>query len=109
MSTTLLRLGLWTLILVLALYVLTTAYSEEHWVEMIPHAMLAQGLVVALAVIVAGIVARIFSKGASVAMKNRCRVCRTRIPSGAIYCRAHLRSILQHEDDKTHMTKVRRN
>jgi hypothetical protein len=108
MSTTLLRLGLWTLILVMALYVLATTYSEEPWVEMIPMQMLQQALVLAGIVIVAGIVLRILGVGAKAVSKNRCRVCRTPIPSGAIYCRAHLRSILSDEDEKTHMTRVRR-
>jgi predicted nucleic acid-binding Zn ribbon protein len=92
MSTTLLRLGLWTLILVLALFVIAETYHEEHWTEMIPRAMLAQVLAVSVAVRV----------------KNRCRVCRTPIVQGALYCREHLRNILADEDEKTHMTKVRR-
>jgi len=108
MSTTLLRLGLWTLILVLALYVLATTYEEQPWTELIPMPMLQQALVLAGAVLLLGIVARIFDKGAKVVAKNRCRTCRTPIPSGALFCRAHLRSILHAEDDKTHMTRVRR-
>jgi hypothetical protein len=108
MSTTLLRLGLWTLIVVLALYVLAETYAEEPWAEMIPLAMLGQALAVSVVVTIAGVLFRILGKGADVVRKNRCRVCRTTIPPGAIYCRAHLRSILHHEDDKTHMTKVRK-
>ncbi|HEX8171816.1 MAG TPA: hypothetical protein VF824_14860 [Thermoanaerobaculia bacterium] len=108
MSTTVLRLGLWTLILVLALYVVASAYSEETWVEMIPMPMLQQVLVVSIVLIVAGIILRIFDKGASVVAKNRCRVCKTPIPAGALYCRAHLRNIIADEDERTHMTRVRR-
>lgn len=108
MSTTLLRLGLWTLILVMVLYVLATTYSEEPWVELIPMQMLQQALVVAGVVIVAGIVLRVLGVGAKAVSKNRCRICRTPVPSGAIYCREHLRNILAQEDEKTHMTRVRR-
>jgi hypothetical protein len=108
MSTTLLRLGLWTLILVLVLYVLATTYAEQPWAEMIPMPMLQQALIVAGAVLAAGIVLRIFDKGAKVVVKNRCRTCRTPIAPGALFCREHLRSILSAEDDKTHMTRVRR-
>jgi hypothetical protein len=108
MSTTLLRLGLWTLILVLALYVLATTYSDQQWAELIPMAMLQQALVVAALAIVAGLVLRILGKGAAAVSKNRCRVCRTPIPAGAIYCRAHLRAIIADEDEKTHMTRVRK-
>jgi predicted nucleic acid-binding Zn ribbon protein len=109
MSTTLLRLGLWTLILVLALYVLASTYSHEPWAELIPMTMLQQALAVAGALIVVGIVLRILGKGAdAVKPKNRCQVCRTPIPPGAIYCRAHLRTILSDEDDRAHATRVRR-
>lgn len=108
MSATLLRLGLWTLILVLVLYVLASTYPHEPWAEMIPTPMLVQALVVAGALVAAGVVARILDKGASVVKKNRCQVCRTAIPPGAIYCRAHLRNILYEEDDRTHSTTARR-
>lgn len=108
MSSTLLRLGLWTLILVLILYVLATTYSEEEWVQMIPTTMLVQALVLASVLIVAGIVFRILDKGASAVRKNRCQVCRAAIPPGAIYCRAHLRSILHEEEDRTHSAASRR-
>lgn len=108
MSTTLLRLGLWTLILVLTLYVLATTYSEQPWTEMIPMPMLQQALMLSGAVIALGILARIFDKGAKVVTKNRCRTCRTPIAPGALFCREHLRSMLNAEDDKTHMTRLRR-
>lgn len=108
MANTLLRLGLWTLILVLALYVLASTYSDQAWTEMIPMPMLVQALTLAALLIVAGIVLRILGVGAKVVTKNRCRVCRTAIPPGALYCRAHLRTILHEEDDKNHASRVRR-
>ena len=108
MANTLLRLGLWTLILVLALYVLASTYSEEPWAEMIPTPMLVQALTLGGLLILAGIVLRILGVGVQVVSKNRCRVCRTPIPSGALYCRAHLRAILHDEEDKTHSTRARR-
>jgi hypothetical protein len=107
MSTTLLRLGLWTLIVVLALYVLAETYSEEPWSELIPRAMLGQALVVAIVVTVIGVVLRIVGKGTEAVRRNRCRVCRVAIPPGALYCRAHLRSILHDEEDRTHGTRVK--
>lgn len=108
MATTLLRLGLWTLILVMVLFVLATTYESEPWAEMIPMPMLQQAIVLAGVLIVAGIILRILGKGAKVVTKNRCRVCRTTIAPGAMYCREHLRTILSEEDEKTHMTRVRR-
>ena len=108
MANTLLRLGLWILILVLALYVLESTYTGEPWTEMIPAAMLVQAMVLAALLIVAGLVLRVLGVGARVVSKNRCRVCRTPVPPGAIYCRAHLRNILHEEDDKTHASRIRR-
>ena len=108
MSNTLLRLGLWTFILVLALYVLASSYPNEPWAELIPMKMLQQALVVAGALIVLGVVTRILGIGAAAVKKNRCRTCRTVIPPGALYCRAHLRTILYEEDDRTHATRVPR-
>jgi predicted nucleic acid-binding Zn ribbon protein len=108
MANTLLRLGLWTLILVLALYVLASAYSDQQWAEMIPTAMLVQAITLAGVLIVAGIVLRILGVGVKAVARNRCRVCRTAIPPGAMYCRAHLRTILHEEEDKTHASRIRR-
>ena len=107
MANTLLRLGLWILILVLALYVLESTYTDEPWTELIPAAMLVQAMVLASLLIVAGLVLRVLGVGARVVTKNRCRVCRTPITPGAIYCRAHLRNILHEEDDKTHSSRIR--
>jgi hypothetical protein len=108
MSATLLRLGLWTMILALALYVIDETYPDEPIGDIISTSLLTQVLMVAAAAIVAGILLRLLGKGAAAVTKNRCRVCRTPIPYGAIYCRAHLRTILHDEDDKTHSTRVRR-
>ncbi|HYC57934.1 MAG TPA: hypothetical protein VEK79_00045 [Thermoanaerobaculia bacterium] len=109
MSTTLLRLGLWTVILVLVAYVLATTYADQSWAELIPMEMLQQALTLGVIVVMAGIVMRILGKGASkVVVKNRCRVCRKPITVGAIYCREHLRSILADEEEKTHVTRIRR-
>ena len=107
MSTTLLRLGLWILVLVLVLYVIDASYADQPIADMIENAMLQQAIVLAGLLIVAGIVFRILGKGAKVVVKNRCRVCRTPIAAGAIYCREHLRSILSEEDAKVHSTRIR--
>src|SRR3954454_369282 len=94
MSSTLLRLGLWTVIVVLAAYVLHESFEDQPLGEMIPVAMLGKALTVGGILIVAGVVLRIFEKGSKVVVKNRCAVCRTPIVHGAIYCREHLRTVL---------------
>lgn len=108
MSTTLLRLGLWIMIVVLAIYVLAESFAGQEFVEHIPMAMLGQALILAAVLLVAGVIMRVVGQGAKAVIKNRCQVCRTVVPSGAIYCREHLRNILSDEDEKTHMTRVRR-
>ena len=108
MANTILRLGLWILILVLALYVLATTYSDAHWAALISTPLLVQALTLGVVLILASIVLRVLGVGVKAVSKNRCRVCRTPIPAGAMYCRAHLRSILHEEEDRTHGTRPRR-
>lgn len=107
MSSTLLRLGLWTLVLVLVGWVIQQSFEEAPISEYVQVGMLQKALLVSIVLIIAGIVFRVFEKGAKKVAKNRCRVCRTPIPHGAIYCRAHLRNVLHQEDERTHATKFR--
>lgn len=108
MHAILLRLGLWTLILVLGLYVLRESNSDQSWAHLISGEMLVQALMLSGALVLAGIVAKVLGKGATAMSKNRCTVCRKPVPQGAIYCREHLRSILHEEDDRRHQTTGRR-
>ena len=108
MSTTVLRLGLWILILVLAGYVLRETFAEQEFAELITTSMLTSALILSGVLLVAGLVLRVLGKGAEVVTKNRCRVCKAPIPPGALYCRAHLRSILHEEDEKTHASRIPR-
>jgi|SRR5437660_264913 len=107
MSSTLLRLGLWIIIIVLALYVVHETYENSPIADIVSVELMQKALMVGGAAVIAGIVFRIFEKGTKAVTKNRCAVCRTPIPTGAIYCRAHLRNILHEEDDRTHMGRKR--
>jgi predicted nucleic acid-binding Zn ribbon protein len=108
MSSTLLRAGLWIVIIVMAAWVLHESYEGLPASEFFAPAMLQKALLVGILIIVSGLVVRMFEKTAKVVARNRCRVCRTPIAAGAIYCRAHLRNVLHDEDDRTHMTRLRR-
>ena len=108
MSSTLMRLGLWILIIVLVLYVLQESFENLPFAELSATGLLQKGLLAGVALIGVGFILRIFEKGAKVVTKSRCVVCKTPVAHGAIYCRAHLRNILSDEDDKTHMTRIRR-
>jgi hypothetical protein len=107
MSATLLRFGLWILVLILALYVIRENYSEQPIADMIPVTMLSQGLILSVALVLAGVITRMFEKTTKAVIKNRCRTCQTVIPHGAIYCRAHLRGVLEREDRRTHSGNTR--
>lgn len=102
MAALLLRLGLWLLVIVLAVYVLSESFEGSPIAEFATAATLQKGIGLAALLIAAGLIVRMFEKGARVVVKNRCTVCRRPIPHGAIYCRAHLRKILHEEDDRTH-------
>ncbi len=108
MSSTFLRLGLWIIVIVLAMYVIHESFEDSPVAEYVPTGLLSKGLVCGGMLLIAGMVLRVMEKGARAVTKNRCSVCRTAIPAGAIYCRQHLRTILHEEDERTHMTRVRR-
>ena len=108
MSSTVLRLGLWIILLVVAMYVLQQTFEDAPFVDFFAPAMLEKALVLGGLLVAAGIVLRLLERGAKVVTKNRCVVCKTPIEHGAIYCRRHLRRILSREDDITHMARVRK-
>jgi hypothetical protein len=107
MSSTLLRLGLWVILLVVALYVMQQTFEDAPFVDFFAPAMLQKALVLGGLLVAAGVVTRLLERGAKVVVKNRCIVCKTGIEHGAIYCRAHLRSVLNREDDRTHRARVK--
>jgi hypothetical protein len=107
MSSTLLRAGLWVVLIVIVLYVMQQTFEEGPLADYVTSPMLQKVLVLGLLTAAAGIVMRVLEKGAKAVIKNRCAVCRTPVPSGAIYCRAHLRSVLHREEDRTHITRMR--
>ena len=108
MSSTLLRLGLWVTLLAIVAYVIHETFSEQDIAAFVPVPTMLKALVLGMLLVAAGMVMRVLEGGAKVVLKNRCVVCRTPIPSGAMYCRAHLRDVLHREDDRTHNTKLRR-
>jgi hypothetical protein len=108
MSTTLLRTGLWITLLVVVAYVVRETYSEQPVAEMITMSMLQKIFALGIVLVVAGAILRVFEKGTKAVVRNRCAVCKTPIPAGAIYCRAHLRAVLHKEEDRVHQTNTRR-
>ena len=107
MSSTLLRLGLWLLVLVLAVFVARETFTQAPGVEYITDTLIQQALVLAVVIVVAGLIVKVFEKGKNVVIKNRCRTCGKPVPQGAIYCREHLRTVLDLEDRRTHNPRIR--
>src|SRR5258708_4163136 len=109
MSSTLLRLGLWVILLVVVLYVLQQTYEDAPFVDFFAPAMLQKALALGGILIAAGVVMRILERGAKgVVVRNRCLVCKPPIEHGAIYSREHLPRMLNREEDRTHRTRVRK-
>ena len=108
MSSTVLRLGLWIILLVVAMYVLQQTFEDAPFVDFFAPAMLEKALVLGGILVAAGIVLRLLERGAKAVTKNRCVVCKAPIEHGAIYCRRHLRRILSREDEITHMARARK-
>jgi predicted nucleic acid-binding Zn ribbon protein len=107
MSSTLLRLALWIAILALAAYVVSESMEGSAIAEMLPMHLMTKVFGLSAALAVAGFIAKLFEKTKERVTRNRCRVCGTPVASGAIYCRAHLRQMLDLEDRKTHNTRIR--
>jgi len=102
MSSTLLRIGLWVVLIVIVLYVLQQTFEEGPVAEYVGTPMLQKALALGMLTTLVGIVLRMLEKGKKAVVKHRCAVCKTPISAGAIYCRAHLRSVLHREEDRTH-------
>ena len=107
MSSTLFRLALWITILVLATYVISETFEGSTIAEMIPMHLMTKVLGLAAVLAIAGVLAKVFEKTREKVTRNRCRVCGTVVSSGAIYCRNHLRKVLELEDRRTHNTRIR--
>jgi len=109
MSSTLLRLGLYTIIFTLVLFVLSSTFDDTKFGELITSSLLQHLFILSGVLIVAGLVMRVFARSPrkTVSSKNKCQVCGIPIARGAIYCRPHLRGMLEREDRKTHNTRIR--
>lgn len=95
----------------IVLYVLRETYEGMPAAEFFATPMLQKALILGVVLVVAGIITRLFEKGAKkIVVKNRCVICRTPVGQGAIYCREHLRSVLAREDERerTQITRIRR-
>jgi hypothetical protein len=109
MAITVLRLGLWILILSLALYALDTSITNSPFAELVNVGLVQNVMILGGLLFVVGLVLRLLGKTAGKVLHKspHCRVCNVAIPDGQIYCRTHLRGMIEREDRKTHNTRIR--
>ena len=97
MATTLFRAGLWIILLMFALYVLRETFLES--VSILSSDMLERIGMLGVAVLVLGVGAWIYEQATGTRhRKGRCQVCRRPVFAGEIYCREHLRRVLDEVD-----------
>lgn len=109
MSGTLLRFGLWVVLIALALYVIHETFPDAPQAEFISAPMLQKIGLVGVGLVVLGFVISLFEKAAAKTFRQqRCTVCRRPVMHGEIYCREHLRRILDEEHDRHHAIPARR-
>ena len=103
MSVTILRTGLWIVLIVLAGYVLRETYAAAPFAELLNPDLLQKAGMLGVALVILGVIVRFIETVIlSKVPKSRCSVCRRPINTGEFYCREHLRRILEDEHDKTH-------
>lgn len=101
MSPGLMRIGLWLILIVLALALLREGLLDPAGDLAIASGPLIEwGLLVGAALTAIGAVFWILQKLLGSPPKSRCRECRRPVPKGDLYCRRHLRQIIFDEDDR---------
>ncbi len=92
------------MILTIIAFIFDSHFDETPLGQLITPTLLQHMLIFSGALIVIGVILAIVDKTTHkvVSGKNRCRVCGVGVPHGAIYCRQHLRSVLEAEDRRTH-------
>jgi hypothetical protein len=95
-------------LLAIVAYVIHETFTEQDIAAFVPVPVMVKALALGVLLVAAGLAMRLLEGGAKAVVKNRCVVCRTPIPPGAMYCRAHLRDVLHREEDRTHAARPHR-
>jgi predicted nucleic acid-binding Zn ribbon protein len=102
MSAILTRFGLYTILIVLAVFVLRENVPDIPYSELLVDSLLVQIGLAGLVLVVTGIVIGPFERHRSRHSQKKCIVCRGPVLVGKMYCRTHLREILEDEDSRRH-------
>lgn len=101
MSSALVRVGLWLVLVFLILALLReTLLAETSDLAIASGPLIEKGLIGGVAVTALGGVMLILQRLFGAPPKGRCAECGRRVPKGDIYCRLHLRKIIYEEADR---------
>ncbi|MGH9456939.1 MAG: hypothetical protein ACRD2J_04790 [Thermoanaerobaculia bacterium] len=106
MSAILIRFGLYTILLMLALFILNEQVELPR-AELITNELLAQMGFAGFGLVVLGAITAVFEKTQKKGRKGRCVICKKPILVGDMYCREHLRQVIADEQDRIHATMRR--
>lgn len=107
MSQTLLRFGLWMVLLALVGYVLRETLSDPGITELLNDTILQRVGGFGLLLIAGAGVASVLEKAAGKVGGSRCVKCRQKTFAGEIYCRTHLREVLDVQDNISRRSRLR--
>lgn len=107
MSQTFLRFGLWIVLIVLALYVVRESIAGSSGSEYVTDSILQRAAAVGVLLLVAGGALSILEKSASKVKLKKCAMCRQPVARGEIYCRTHLRQIIEREHELSRRARPR--
>lgn len=100
---TIIRLGIWSLVLIMVVYVFTETAPDSPVAEIITGELLALLTKISFGIVALGLVVGLIEKLWGM-RRRKCKTCGRPIPSTAIYCRLHLKEVLEEEDLLTRRT-----
>lgn len=100
MSAILTRFGLYTILIVLAVFVLRENVDGIPYTEFLTDTLLVQVGLAGVVMVVAGIVIGPLERLQTKTSRKKCVVCRAPVIVGKMYCRTHLREIIEKEDTR---------
>ncbi|HVR44963.1 MAG TPA: hypothetical protein VMS56_16145 [Thermoanaerobaculia bacterium] len=99
MSPILIRFGLYTMIFVLAIFVLREMMTLPGE-DLLTERLLGQMAAASVVLVAAGMIVRVFEKATHGRKKSKCSVCSRPVILGETYCREHLREMIVEEQQR---------
>jgi hypothetical protein len=102
MSAILTRFGLYTILVVLAVFILRENFQGIPYAGFLSDTLLVQIGLAGVVLAVVGVIIGPFERLRTKSSRKKCVVCRGPVIVGKLYCRTHLREILEAEDARRH-------